>query len=201
MGTSARDALRAATGAVHERLHGLKGFARLAEGRIGLAEYRALLARLHGFHAALEAALAAGPGVSAWGIDLVERRRSPLLAADRAALGDEAPPDPAPIPAPDSAAAAMGWLYVSEGSTLGGLHLARALDPLLGEATEGRRFLLGHGARHGAMWRECCAAIEACGAEPGRRAAMVAGAVTGFLAFEDWFGGADQGPPGTDARE
>ncbi len=185
--TSARDALRAATGAVHERLHGVASFARLAGGAITAPEYRALLARLHGFHAALEAALAAAPPLDAWGIDLMERRRSPLLAADRAALGDTAAPLPAPIPPLPSAAGAMGWLYVSEGSTLGGLHLARALDPLLGQGPEGRRFLLGLGARHGALWRECCTAIEACGASPARRQAMVDGAVAGFLTFEAWF--------------
>ncbi|NGM22379.1 biliverdin-producing heme oxygenase [Roseomonas stagni] len=195
MTTSARDALREATGAVHERLHGVECFARLASGRITREEYRALLARLQGFHAALEAALAAAPSLSPslaiWGIDLAERRRSPLLVADRAALGDEAAVPAAPIPVPGSAATAMGWLYVSEGSTLGGLHLARALDPLLGEAREGRLFLLGHGARHGAMWRECCAAIEACGADPARRQAMTEGAVAGFHGFESWFGEVD----------
>jgi len=190
-GITGREALRAATGAVHDRLHGLVSFARLAGGTITRDEYRALLARLHGFHGAMELALAAGPSLAPWGIDLTARRRSPLLAEDLAALGDPAtplvPPLAAPIPVPDSAAAAMGWLYVAEGSTLGGLHLARALDPMLGKAAEGRRFLLGHGARHGAMWRDCCAAIEACGADPARRQAMVAGAVAGFLAFEAWF--------------
>ncbi|WP_439549350.1 biliverdin-producing heme oxygenase [Falsiroseomonas sp.] len=192
-GGSARDALRAATGAVHERLHGVAAFARLGAGTITRDDYRALLARLQGFHQALEAALAGGPAtdmatdMAAWGIDLAARRRSGLLAADRAALGDATPAPLAPIPPIPGAAAAMGWIYVSEGSTLGGLHLARALDPLLGDAAEGRRFLLGHGARHGAMWRECCAAIEACGADPVRRRAMVAGAVEGFHRFEDWF--------------
>lgn len=195
---TARDALREATGAVHERLHGVPIFARLASGRITHDEYLALLARLHGFHQALETSLAEAPSLSAWGIDLMERRRSPLLAADRAALGDGTPPRTplfttsiSPI---TSAAVAMGWLYVSEGSTLGGVHLARALDPLLGQSREGRRFLLGHGERHGVLWRECCAAIEACGADPARRRAMVEGAVAGFLSFEAWFAEAAQQP-------
>lgn len=174
---------------MHERLHGVPAFARLASGRMTRDEYRALLARLHGFHQALEAALAAAPSLSPWGIDLAERRRSPLLAADRAALGDTAPPLPAPIPPAASAATAMGWLYVSEGSTLGGRHLARALDPLLGQARAGRYFLLGHGERHGVLWRECCEAIEACGADPRQRQAMVSGALDGFHRFEAWFAG------------
>jgi heme oxygenase len=54
-----------------------------------------------------------------------------------------------------------------------------------------RRFLLGYGAAHGAMWRACCAAIERCGATPAGLADMVAGAVAGFAAFEDWFTAAE----------
>jgi heme oxygenase len=38
------------------------------------------------------------------------------------------------------------------------------------------------------MWRACCAAIEACGAEPDARAEMIAGAQRTFAAFEAWFG-------------
>lgn len=194
-GDTARQALRQATDAAHERLHHLPAFASLAAGRIGRDEYVALLRRLLGFHRAVEAALAAAPSLRPFGIAIEERRRAPLLEADLDALdampGLAAPPvapPVAPLAAPPaSAAAAMGWLYVVEGSTLGGRHLARGLDGLLGEAEAGRRFLLGHGARHGAMWRACCEAIEQCGATPGGMAAMIEGANDAFRCFEDWF--------------
>ena len=143
-GDTARQALRQATDAAHERLHHLPAFASLAAGSIDRGDYIALLRRLLGFHGAVEAALAAAPCLRPFGIAIEERRRAPLLEADLDAM-DAAPglAAPALVP-PSSAAAAMGWLYVVEGSTLGGRHLARGLDGLLGEDVAGRRFLLGH---------------------------------------------------------
>ncbi|MGX9961853.1 biliverdin-producing heme oxygenase [Roseomonas sp. F4] len=185
-GDAARQALRQATGAVHERLHGVPVFARLAAGRIGPAEYVGLLRRLLGFHLGVEAVLSGGPSLTPYGIALDQRRRSPLLVADLVALRAAPVAPVAALPEPSCAGFAMGCLYVLEGSTLGGQHLARALDGVLpGEV--GRSFLLGYGARHGVMWRECCAAIEACGAEAGRLARMIAGAEVTFARFESWF--------------
>lgn len=197
---TAREALRAATEAIHTRLHRLPALQALAEGRLTRAGYVALLRRMLGFHAAVEAALDAAPPLGPWGIDLGARRRAWLIEADLAALDaasdmaagtarGAAPgaTDRAPLPALDTAPQALGCLYVTEGSTLGGRQLARALDGLLPPGEAGRRFLLGHAARHGAMWRECCAALEACGADPTRRAAMLAAAEASFAAFEAWF--------------
>jgi heme oxygenase len=143
----------------------------------------------------------------------MERRRAWLIEADLAALGDPVSPvasrpaepgpaesrlteprpaepglvERAPLPRLDTAARALGCLYVTEGSTLGGQQLARALDGILPPGPTGRRFLLGHGARHGAMWRGCCAALERCGADPAERAAMLDAAAETFAAFEAWF--------------
>lgn len=183
---AARLALRQATGAVHERLQGVPIFARLAAGRIAPDEYVRLLRRLLGFHLGVEAALDAAPSLTGYGIEVEARRRSPMLVADLVALGAAPLAPVATLPPPGCAAWAMGCLYVTEGSTLGGQHLARALDGVLpGEA--GRSFLRGYGARHGAMWRDCCAGIEACGTEAGRLAAMIAGAEATFGRFETWF--------------
>jgi heme oxygenase (biliverdin-IX-beta and delta-forming) len=185
---TSRAALREATAAAHERLHHIPAFQDLAEGRLDRPGYAVLLARLLGFHAAAEAGLAAAPPLGRYGIDLAARRRAPLLRADLAHLGATAEPPRAPIPAFATAAEALGALYVTEGSTLGGRMLARGLDHLLPPGTAaGRAFLLGHGARHGAMWAACCAAIEACGAEPGGLAGLRDGASRTFAAFEAWF--------------
>ena len=185
--TPARDALRHATGAAHERLHRIPAFTQLAAGRLDRPSYVALLRRLLGFHLGLEAALAAAPPLDPFGIRLEERQRSALLRQDLADLGAAPVAPVAAVPVPASAAAALGSLYVSEGATLGGRVLAAALDGLLGETEVGRRFLLGHGPRHGEMWRALCAAIEACGADPRRLAAMIEGASATFGAFEAWF--------------
>lgn len=186
-GGTARDALRMATEAAHLRLHAIPTFQALAEGRLSRAGYAALLRRKLGFHAALEQRLREAPGLDACGVDLAARQRTHLLLADLAWLGVAADPARAPLRPFPTAAAALGGLYVAEGSTLGGRQLARALDPILPPGLDGRRFLLGHGERHGAMWRACCEAIERCGAAPAARAEMVRGALDTFAAFEAWF--------------
>lgn len=184
----ARAALRAATEVVHLRLHAIPAFTVLAEGRITRAGYAALLARMLGFHAALERRLAEAPPLDGFGIALAERRRSHLIRADLAVLGawDGAEAPEAPLPAFRTAAESLGALYVAEGSTLGGRHLARALDGLLPPGLDGRRFLLGHGERHGEMWRACCAALESCAAQ-GELPGLIRGAEATFAAFETWF--------------
>lgn len=184
---SARAALRDATEAAHLRLHALPDFQALAEGRITLAGYAALLRRKLGFHAALEARLAEAPSLAGFGIELAARRRAHLLRLDLAFLDAAADAPLAPVPRFADAAEALGGLYVAEGSTLGGRQLARALDRLLPPGEEGRRFLLGHGMRHAEMWRACAAAIERCGATAAGRAGMIRGANATFAAFEAWF--------------
>ena len=183
----ARDALRAATEAAHLRLHAIPVFQALAEGRLTRTAYAALLRRKLGFHMALEARLAQAPSLAGFGLDVAARRRTHLLRADLAWLGAAAEAPLAPLPRFVTAEAALGGLYVAEGSTLGGRQLARALDAILPPGEDGRRFLLGHGAQHGAMWRACCDAIEAAGAGPAARAAMTEGALATFAAFEAWF--------------
>ena len=186
--TPARLALRDATREVHERLHHLPDFAALAAGRLNRAEYTRLLARLYGFHAPVEQAVAValpqdGPDATAW-------RRAGLLHADLVQMGL----DPAAIPLlPQAAppniltpAAALGWLYVIEGSTLGGRLLARGLDGIL-LGPQGRTFLsaslqLGH-----VRWAAVGAAIDHYGHDEAKRGQMVAGAVTAFQSFETWF--------------
>lgn len=185
---TARHALRLGTATAHERLHGLTPFADLAAGRLTRAGYAALLRRMLGFHLAVEASLVAAPSLAGFGIDLAERRRSGLLRQDLLALGAPAlGVAVAPLPRLGSAGEAMGRLYVTEGATLGGRMLARGLDGLLGAGEAGRHFLLGHGARHAAMWAAFCAGIECCGTDPARQAAMLAGADATFGAFEAWF--------------
>lgn len=196
-GAPVRAALRAATGEIHARLHGLPALEALAVGRLDRAAYVALLRRFLGFHRGAEAALAAAPDLAPWGIRLAERQRAWLIEADLAALGAGAGETGlAPMPPLGSAARALGCLYVTEGSTLGGRQLARALDGLLPPGEAGRRFLLGHGPRHAVLWRECCDALERCGTDPERRAAMLEAATATFAAFAGWFGAPGPVPQG-----
>lgn len=102
-------------------------------------------------HAALDALLP----------DLEARRRLPLIARDLADLEQILP---APVPMrldPDLALpVALGWLYVAEGSNLGGTILYKMAAKLGLDAGFGARHLAAHpdgAARH---WRAFTAALD-----------------------------------------
>ena len=174
--------LRAATGPAHVALEdALDWRARVAT----LAGYRDLLARLHGFHAAWEPAIARA---------LVDdslfdpRRRLGALRADLRHLG-LSPGDIAALPQPDAIrlvgpAGAMGALYVLEGSTLGGRVIGRHIAALHGIDGDGLAYYRAHGPRTGAMWAALRARLdalpEACAP------AATAGAVASFEALRRW---------------
>ncbi|GAC1488584.1 MAG: biliverdin-producing heme oxygenase [Acetobacteraceae bacterium] len=187
-----RLALRDATRTAHERLHDLPVFAALAAGTLGREAYIALLGRLYGFHAPTETVLAATLDLAPFGIEPHAWQRTRLLRDDLAAFGwDDAAicqlPQVEAAPA-DSPAAALGCLYVVEGSTLGGRQIVRRLDPLLA-GPAGRRFL-GAGAEPGHVnWAALGGVLDTLGADPADLATMIDSAMRTFTLFELWFSG------------
>jgi len=173
--------LREATAEAHAALErDLVWEARVAT----LAGYRSLLARLRGFHAAFEPAIGAGLADEAF---FGPRRRLAKLDADLAHLGLEATAIEAlPAPAPGRLAgpeAAMGALYVLEGSTLGGQVIGRKVEGLHGlRAETGCAYYRAHGRAAGAMWQAFRARLETV---PDEEAALAAGVAT-FEAMRDW---------------
>jgi heme oxygenase len=114
-----------------------------------------VLTRMHGFWAAAEAGLDAWADAHPADADRVgwaRRRRTALFAADLAAL--DAEPDRAPdLPAVPDTDAALGRLYVLEGSSLGGVFIDRHLATLPQLAGAGRLSSFSpYGERTGAMW-------------------------------------------------
>lgn len=186
----ARAALRAATNAVHERLHCHEGFAALANGTLTRSGYRHLLVKLYGFHRPLEHALLAAPRGWWCGLDPTPRLRADRIAADLTALGltsSELPGIPlAPLLRIDCAARLLGCLYVREGATLGGKVLARKLDPILGSGDDGRSFFAGT-SRDGALWGELCATLDRVDAGHTHKLPdMIKAACATFAALERW---------------
>jgi len=91
-------------------------------------------------------------------------RRAELLRADLSALGaQDSFATPPGLPALDSRAAVAGATYVLEGSSLGGVVLAREIGE--GLELEGRAlgYLTLYGDRVGEHWREVVAELEAWG--------------------------------------
>lgn len=119
------------------------------------------------------------------------RSRMPFLQADLDLLGRPAPPpegqDAAlrPWPRLSSPAAAMGSLYVLEGSALGGQLIARRLRERHGRgAGEGGAYFTGWAARTGEMWRQFRAELAAeLGDDEAAIAQACEGAVDTFRAL------------------
>jgi heme oxygenase (biliverdin-IX-beta and delta-forming) len=151
-----------------------------------------VLRRMHGFWRAAEAGLdgwALAEPADAERVQWSRRRRSPLFAADLAALGagpDAVVPQLPPVPDTD---AALGRLYVLEGSSLGGVFIDRHLATLPQLAGAGRLAAFSpYGERTGAMWhafRTVTRARVAAGGDAGR---LVGAARQTFGALAAWCG-------------
>lgn len=189
--------LRQETRDLHDRIEANARFARLMAPDLTLAEYRRLVARLHGHHAPLEAALEAMAHRLPACLALHRRlNRRAALAADLLALGF-APDAIAALPRCEafvirSVEQALGALYVLEGSTLGGQLIARHLQATLGIGpTTGAAHVVPHGAETGTLWRDFRLALDE-GAEAAQfdPDAVITAARHAFDRLDRWVAGA-----------
>ncbi len=89
-----------------------------------------------------------------------------------------------------SKGALLGALYVLEGSTLGGVQIARALKNRVGNGLgNALLFFVGRGERQGAMWRELVENLSHCDEDDEEAMQAEDAAVATFKAFEDWMAG------------
>jgi len=161
-----REKLRRSTASAHQAMHEHLGFVGLMEERISLVEYKALLARLYGFHCSLERGLRAAPFQILDIFNLRQRERSLALRADLRFLGmTEAEIHSLPqcefLPAVSSKSDLLGRLYVVEGAGLGGRVLASKLNGLLGDhGSKGRSFFAARPAQDPLPWPAFCEWME-----------------------------------------
>jgi heme oxygenase len=148
-----------------------------------------VLGRLHGFWLAAEAGLdawAAEHPADAEAVTWPRRRRAALFAADLAALG-AAPLGIGPeLPALPGTDAALGRMYVLEGSTMGGTFIDRHLGTLPGLADIRLSAFSPYGAETGAMWHGFRQAVRAHVADGGEPVAVVTAARDTFRAMAAW---------------
>lgn len=187
-----RMALKEITDPVHQRLHGHEGLAAVASQTIGRDEYRILLARLYGFHRPFDAIMEQAAQRFDCRLDIESRKRARSLELDLQSLGLDAGAIDrlatcTRLFRPATRGELMGALYVVEGSTLGGLQLARALSSLFGpEGIDGRRFFFGYGESHSAMWQTFLNELDACDDDGVPEEEIFAGAIHTFGEFETW---------------
>lgn len=116
-----------------------------------------MTARFHVLHSAVETAVA--PWRSGFAeVGYEPERRTPLIRAGLDALG-EALPDTVAVAPLQTFGEAIGWVYVAEGSMLGGRVMQRGMVRD-GISLNGLDFLDPHGDETGSRWRAFVSAMD-----------------------------------------
>lgn len=155
-------------------------------------DYRELLREFYTLYEPLEERLAQAADWPAKGWDFEARRKTPWLRDDLRAVGvDETEmagwERAGALPALNEFGAALGCLYVLEGSTLGGQVIARELlDPKGITAERGGKFFRAYGEQTGQRWREFGQWAEAQAALAPLEPAALRGARETFDGFARW---------------
>ena len=150
-------------------------------------QYRRLLIKHAGFMVPLHCALARHDWNSI-GLDFPSRSRLPALNRDMACLDIHTVEPITAWPALNNFAHAVGTFYVLEGSTLGGMIIAKQLKVRLGiDETNGGAFFFGRGKETATMWREFGAAAERFVEVNGKGDDVIDGAKKTFAELAKWF--------------
>lgn len=190
--------LREATAEAHQTLEHTLG---LLEQPATVTRFVALLMRLHGFHRVWEPALRRA--LPDDGEFLAARRRLPMIEDDLREL-DIDDLDIAALPVLHAAVglcrtpeAALGSLYVIEGSTLGGRVIDRQLrDQARWYPAGGLLTFHPYGDSTGQRWNETLDRLEAV--PPDAHAAVVEGALDTFALLLQWLAPALSAPDPAD---
>lgn len=171
--------LKDETATLHEQMHALMEQAQPFASR---AQYVRFVAAQYHFQRDVEH-LFEDPAIQAAVPDLQVRGREAAALADLANL-DAAPGDAAIATGKVAMPAALGWLYVSEGSTLGAAFLLKEVKDKLGlSETFGARNLAAYPEGRAVVWRRFVSFLDAPGLSAQEQDAVVAGARAAFERF------------------
>jgi heme oxygenase (biliverdin-IX-beta and delta-forming) len=153
---------------------------------IRLPDYCSLLVQFYAYYMPLEASLQRTADRRL----MAERWKCAALADDLRALGLSSTElrsiAPASVPPLRSVADAVGAMYVVEGSTLGGMILARHFSARFGLTSRcGLAFFTCYGERTGEMWQRYLASLAAYD-NPRDADRVVAAAVSTFESLAAW---------------
>lgn len=175
--------LKVETAAAHSRMESLVP---LMSPTLEQDRYRMVLRHFYGFIRSWEVWSMANVPAELRPM-LMERERSNLLKADLRYFGEHLPEFLYMPPARDtkSRAAFLGAMYVIEGSTLGGQHIARHVEDILGLSPgQGDSYFRGYGDRTKLMWRQFQEVINAVPDDDADEVITSAGDM--FFAFGEW---------------
>lgn len=154
--------------------------------------YRTVLHKFYGFLNPVEHKISTSKSAAHIELDLSHRQRAGLIVRDLKALGaSETDIDALPLcdnlPEFETVPELLGWLYVLEGSTLGGQIISRHLQKTLHVTPEtGGAFFYSHGAEVGKMWKEFMTMMDRYTARNGHADRIVDAAQQAFRRFDEW---------------
>jgi heme oxygenase len=183
--TAEHDAMARIRAATHPQHVALEARAAILERVATPAGYAALIGLFTALHASYEPQFARfAVRFAELGFSLEARSKRALLEQDcsrireRFSIDAVSPAATFDFPPVDTAAGAVGWLYVLEGSTLGGMVIAGHVAAALAIPTA---YYGAYGARSAAMWRDFHAFVRAyVAAEPDSEPAIISGARAAF---------------------
>lgn len=150
--------LRQETRDHHNHIEGAHLLKAIIDGDISRSDYQLLIEKFYGYIRPCEQQIQHQP----WHALLTGREKSPLLAADLLALGHQQTTLShihacQCLPALTEREHALGYLYVIEGSTLGGQIISKRLHETLQLKPEtGSRYFTGYGKATKARWDDYC---------------------------------------------
>ena len=186
------ESLRTGTRALHERIETNPLHSAIVNGTVTRESYCRLLEKMYGFHKSFETHAGSRAEWSEFGFDFESRSKLAAIQSDLAAMnwnGETGSIPTLPLPLEHSEFAFVaGYLYVSEGSTLGGQVLMKSLTPKLHVSREeGGRYFSSYGERVGEKWKECRDFLTRVGGVSEQSTAeMVAGASDAFFRLDAW---------------
>ncbi|MFC3695462.1 biliverdin-producing heme oxygenase [Chenggangzhangella methanolivorans] len=166
-------------GATHELHEALDGRMMGADLFSSPERYALFLRMQRRFHAEI-APLYSDGALGALVPELAVRAKLAEIDLDLAAVGAERPALGASSVDPRDVPAALGWLYVAEGSSLGAAFLFKAAQKLGFDETSGARHLAAHPEGRGLHWRRFVEALNAAELTPEEDARAEAAAVAAF---------------------
>jgi heme oxygenase len=190
------DRLRAETRDEHAHIEARPFFAALAAGKLSLASYVGWLHIMSAIHEAFEQQMLCAQHdllAELWDGSL---RKLPLIERDLAALPSHEPPQSAMLRAQlvtqrirrrahDDPISLLGYLYVLEGSTLGGLVLQSQASRSLGlSASSGLAYLSSYEKATKAHWTEFSQRVNRAPLDPAAQARIVEAAREAFVGID-----------------
>ncbi len=172
--------LMSATDAQHEALHGVVAAADPFASRERFALWVAVQ---HRFQREIEPLYRIAE-LQHWLPDLANRGRLAATEADLADLGAAVPAQEPPAHDTRDQVSALGWLFVSEGSTLGAAVLFKRAQTLGLSETFGARHLAAAPEGRARHWKQFVEALDALDLDADAEARMQQAACTAFRRFD-----------------